>query len=105
MKIINFNSILKTILKEMLKDYLTILIGDFNIDMLKKTPQSTTFQNLMYKYKLKLTFIENTAIDNTQIDHIWTNAPTQQCHSGVTKPYWIDHKPINFTFRLLIIEY
>ncbi len=89
----------------MLKDYLTILIGDFNIDMLKKTPQSTTFQNLMYKYKLKLTFIENTAIDNTQIDHIWTNAPTQQCHSGVTKPYWIDHKPINFTFRLLIIEY
>jgi len=105
MKIINFNSILKTILKEMLKDYLTILIGDFNIDMLKKTPQSTTFQNLMYKYKLKLTLIENTAIDNTQIDHIWTNAPTQQCHSGVTKPYWIDHKPINFTFRLLIIEY
>ncbi len=89
----------------MLKDYLTILIGDFNIDMLKKTPQSTTFQNPMYKYKLKLTFIENTAIDNTQIDHIWTNAPTQQCHLGVTKAYWIDHKPIYFTFRLPIIEY
>jgi hypothetical protein len=30
----------------------------------------------MYKYKLKLTFIESTTIDNTQIDHIWTNAPT-----------------------------
>ncbi len=71
----------------MLKDYLTILIGDFNIEMLKKTPQSTTFQNLMYKYKLNLTFTESTTIDNTQIDHIWTNAPTQQCHSEVTQAY------------------
>ncbi len=89
----------------MLKDYVTILIVDFNINMLKKTLQSTTFQNLMYKYKLKLTFIESTMIDNTQIDHIWTNAPTQQCHSGVTQAYWIDHKPIYFTFKLPIIEY
>jgi hypothetical protein len=36
MKIIYFNSILETILKDMLKDYLSILIGDVNIDMLKK---------------------------------------------------------------------
>jgi hypothetical protein len=28
---------LETILKDMLKDYPTILIGDFNINMLKKT--------------------------------------------------------------------
>ncbi len=89
----------------MLKDYLTILIGDFNIGMLKKTLQSTTFQNLMYKYKLKLTFIESTTIDNTQIDHIWTNAPTQQCHLRITQAYWIDHKPIYFTFKLPIIKY
>jgi len=50
MKIIYFNSTLETILKDMLKNYPTILIGNFNIDMLKKTPQSTTFQNLMYIY-------------------------------------------------------
>jgi hypothetical protein len=100
MKIIYLNSILETILKDMLKNYLTILIGDFNIEMLKKTPQSTTFQNLMYKYKLNLTFTESTTIDNTQIDHIWTNAPTQQCHWGVTQAYWTNHKPIYFTFIL-----
>jgi hypothetical protein len=52
MKIICFNLILETILKDMLKDYLTILIGDFHRDMFRKTPQSTTFQNLMYKYKI-----------------------------------------------------
>jgi hypothetical protein len=101
MKTIYFNSILETILKDMLKDYLTILIGYFNIEMLKKTPQSTTtFQNLTYKYKLNLTFTENTTIDNTQIDHIWTIAPTQQCHWGVTQAYWTNHKPIYFTFKL-----
>jgi hypothetical protein len=40
------------------KDYPTYLIGDFNINMLKKTPQSTTFQNLMYKYKLNSLFLK-----------------------------------------------
>ncbi len=35
MKIIYFNSILETILKDIPKNYPTILIGDFNIDMLK----------------------------------------------------------------------
>jgi hypothetical protein len=52
------------------KNYSIILVGDFNIDMLIKTPQSTTFQNLMYKYKLKLIFFESTTINNTQIYHI-----------------------------------
>jgi hypothetical protein len=54
----------------------------------------------MYEYKLKPTFTKSTTIDNTQIDHIWTNASTQQCHSGETQAYWIDHKPIYFTFKL-----
>jgi hypothetical protein len=35
MKSIYFNSILEAILKDMSKEYPTILIGDFNIDMLK----------------------------------------------------------------------
>jgi endonuclease/exonuclease/phosphatase (EEP) superfamily protein YafD len=85
----------------MLKDYPTILIGDFNINMLKKTTQSTTFQILMSKYKLKFFFSKSTTINNTQIDHIWTNAQTQQCHSGITQTYWTNHKPVYFTFKLL----
>jgi hypothetical protein len=54
----------------------------------------------MYKYKLKLIFTKSTTIDNTQIYHIWTNAPTQQCHSGLTQAYWTYHKLIYFTFIL-----
>jgi hypothetical protein len=47
MEIIYFNLILKNILKNMLKDYLTILIGDFNIDMLKK---KTSINNITKPY-------------------------------------------------------
>jgi hypothetical protein len=55
----------------------------------------------MNKYNLKLTFIESTIINDTQINHIWRNASIQQCHSGTTQTYWIDHKPIYFAFKLL----
>jgi hypothetical protein len=55
----------------------------------------------MNKYNLKFTFIENNTINDTQIDHIWTNAPIQQCHFGTTQAYWINHKPNYFAFKLL----
>jgi hypothetical protein len=55
----------------------------------------------MYKYKLKLIFLESTTINNTKMNHIWTNAPTQQCHLGVTQAYWIHHKLVYFRFKLL----
>jgi hypothetical protein len=54
----------------------------------------------MYECKLKLTYSESTTINNTQIDHIWTNASTQQSHLRVTQAYWIDHKFVYFTFKL-----
>ncbi len=41
------NSILKIILKDMLKYYLTILIEDFNINMLKK---NTSINNISKPY-------------------------------------------------------
>jgi hypothetical protein len=55
----------------------------------------------MDKYKLKFIFSESTTINNTQINHMWINAPTQQCHLRVTKAYWIDHKLVYFTLKLL----
>jgi hypothetical protein len=78
-----------------------VIIGDFNIKFLTKTNQSSTLQAFMNKYNLKLTFIKNNTINDTQIDHIWTNALIQQCHFGTTQAYWIDHKPIYFVFKLL----
>jgi hypothetical protein len=36
----------------------------------------------MNKYNFELTFPKNNTNNATQIDHIWTNVPTQQCHFG-----------------------
>jgi hypothetical protein len=38
----------------------------------------------MKKYNSKLTFSESITISDTQIDHIWTNTPTQQNYYGST---------------------
>jgi len=53
--------------------------------MLANTIESITLQNYMNTHGFHITFIENTTPNNTQIDHIWTNAPTQQCHTNQHK--------------------
>jgi hypothetical protein len=48
-----FNSILESILKYMLLECPTIIIGDFNIYMLRKTSESLTLQNLaIFNWKI-----------------------------------------------------
>ncbi len=60
----------------MLSHCLITIIGDFNVNFLTKTIQSSTLQELMNKYNFKLVFF------CTQINHTWTNASIQQCHFG-----------------------
>lgn len=48
-----FNSILESILKYMLLKCPKIIIGDFNIYMLKKKGESLTLQNFIEKIKIK----------------------------------------------------
>jgi hypothetical protein len=55
----------------------------------------------MNKYNLKITFIKNNTINDTQIGHIQTNAPIKHCHFRTTQAYWTNHKPIYFVFKLL----
>jgi len=62
----------------------TIIIGDFNVNMLIKESKSTMLKNFMNKYKFEIIIFEFTTIYNTQLDHIWTNAPIQQCFSSIT---------------------
>jgi hypothetical protein len=54
----------------------------------------------MNKYNFNLTFLESTTINDTQIDHNWTNAPIQQYHYRLAQAYWTYHKPIYFAFKL-----
>jgi hypothetical protein len=97
MQVSHFNYILEYIIQKMLSCCLIAIIGYFNINILTKTNQSSTVMN---KYNLKLIFFKNTTINDTQINHIWTNAPIQQCHYGMTQAYSINHKPHLFYFQI-----
>jgi FAD synthase len=73
MQVSHFNFILKNIVQKMPSHCSIVIIGDFNIIFLTNTNQSSTLQAFMNKYNFKLTFIESTTINDTQIDHIWIN--------------------------------
>jgi hypothetical protein len=87
MQVNYFCCILETIIKQMPQNVSTIIIEDFNVDILTKTCQSMILCNFMNIQKFKVLFFKYTTIDKTQIDHIWTNAPRQQCHSRSTQAY------------------
>ncbi len=67
----------------------------------QNSTQPNELQSFMDKYSMELQFKEIMTIYGSHIDHIWTNAPTQQCMLGVVEAYGIDHKPIYFEFKLL----
>ena len=79
----------------------TTLLGDFNINMLNQNLSDVKeLQHFMKFYNMYLQFQESTTIYDSQIDHVWTNAPTQQCISRVLEAHWTYHKPIYFAFKL-----
>ncbi len=51
--------------------------------------------------KMKLQFQESTTIYGSQLDHIWSNNPSEQCVLGTTKVFWTNYIPIHFAFKLL----
>jgi hypothetical protein len=66
----------------------TIVLGDFNVNMLENKNKNT--QNLiqfMSRYKMVFQFQQSTTICGSQLDHVWCNAPNSQCLSGTIKAY------------------
>jgi hypothetical protein len=59
-----------------------------------------TLKNYMNIYNFKIHYFRSKIINYIQIDHIWIIAPTQYCHSGSTKAYWTNYKPISLAFQL-----
>jgi hypothetical protein len=83
----HFISFLQTNLEVIPKICPLIVIGNFNINMLMKTYELLTLQNLMRQYNLNLYILEPITLCQIHRDHIWINAPTQQSHFGTTQTY------------------
>ncbi len=60
-----FISILKNIVTKISTNCPTIIIGDFNINMLAYTIESITLQNYMNTNNFHIIFIESTTLNNT----------------------------------------
>jgi len=82
-----FIYILENIVMKILTNCPTIIIEDFNINLFTNTIESSTLKNYMNTHNFHITLIESMTLNNTQIDHIWTNAPTHQCFNGSTQGY------------------
>jgi hypothetical protein len=71
MHINNFCCILETIIKQMPQNIPTIIIGDFNVNILIETCQSTTLHNFMNTKNFNLLFSQYTTINkNTNRPHM-----------------------------------
>jgi hypothetical protein len=78
----------------------TIVIGDFNVDMLENISSLQKLKDYMQQHKFILTFLERITIHNSQLDNVWSNSILTTCQSRITKTYWTIHKLIYFMFKL-----
>ena len=80
----------------------TIILGDFNIDLLKPTSEREALMQNMIEYRGYSQFISQFTTDNrTCIDHIYTNLPHVIHSAGVLESYFSDHKPIFVCLQLM----
>jgi endonuclease/exonuclease/phosphatase family metal-dependent hydrolase len=77
---------LQIIIQHSPEHYPIIIMGDFNVDILKDNNHGKTKQKLldfMDKFKLKSQFNESTTKVGFQLDHIWANVLGNECKYSV----------------------
>jgi hypothetical protein len=80
----------------------TILLGDFNIDLLKPSSERKALMRNMIECRGYSQLISQFTTDNrTCIDHIYTNIPHVVHSSGTLESYFSDHKPIFVCLQLM----
>ena len=82
-----------------------IILGDFNVDISHDNTQhyenKKFFHSMNKLHHLKQQISTPTTINNSLIDHIWSDIPGIETTYGVTDAYWPDyHKPIYCAFKL-----
>ncbi len=68
-------------------DYPLIALGDFNIDILDDSNHENNKQQLMdfvNKFELESQFKNITTKARSQLNHIWSNVPRDECKLGVS---------------------
>jgi hypothetical protein len=77
-----FLNTIEALIQNSLNDCPFIFLGDFNIDILNDNNHKNNKQNLikfMNKFELKSQFKNITTKIGSQLDHIWSNVPRNEC--------------------------
>ena len=55
-----------------------IILGDFNVDMIQNSSIPKELENYMCNYNLRFILVKIKHVQNTLIDHIWSNVSISQ---------------------------
>jgi hypothetical protein len=64
-----------------------VIVGDFNIDMLQNNCITKELENYMCKYSLRFLLDKINHVQNTLIDHVWSNVPISQYNLFILDTY------------------
>ena len=99
----NLNNILNVISKALchldLKD-IAIILGDFNIDMLKCNQKTKELKIYMNNYNLHFLINKTNIMHKLFINHVWSNVTNIQYRIFILDTYWSDHDTISLVLQL-----
>ena len=75
----------------MQKDFVFIIIGDFNINIRVNNQNSNLLQQYMQSLQMQKITHNFVRKGKYVIDHIWTNLQIEQCEIHILDAYWSDH--------------
>jgi hypothetical protein len=81
-----------------------IILGDFNVDMIQHSAITKELEKYMCNYNICFLLDKIKHVQNTLIDHIWSNVPISQYTLFILDTYWFDHDTICVVLELLNIH-
>jgi hypothetical protein len=77
-----------------------IILEDFNVNMLQNSARTKELENYMCNYNLRFLLDKINHVQNTLIDHVWSNVPISQYTLFILDTYWSDHDKICIVHEL-----
>jgi hypothetical protein len=96
----NILSVVSNALQHLRLNETIIILGDFNVDMLQNSAKTKELENYMCNYSLRFLLDRINHVQNTLIDHVWSNVPISQYTLFILDTYWFDHDTMCIVLEL-----
>jgi hypothetical protein len=96
----NILNVLSNALENLHPNETIVIVGGFNIDMLQNNARTKELENYMCRYSLRFLLDKINHVQNTLIDHVWSNVLISQYNLFILDTYWFDHNTISIVLEL-----